>query len=141
MRMCDEALLGHDGYRNLAAIVPTLFRNGAFCSLSILLKVLIPVWKAGENPVIILDDTFFIKLGGDSRNVERKQNHVMVTFCLLNEGDDVLKPDHQFSLCFYVNKEKYEALANVGKLFALQLTDLKENRITDDDSEPKYSKF
>ena len=66
--------------------------NGAFRSLLTLLKVLIPIWKAGENPVIIPGNTLYIKLG----NVERKQNHVMITFCLLNEGKEVLKPDHQY---------------------------------------------
>ncbi len=70
--------------------------NGAFRSLLTLLKVLIPIWKAGENPVIIPGNTLYIKLGGDGRNVGRKQNHVMITFCLLNEGKEVLKPDHQY---------------------------------------------
>jgi len=70
--------------------------NGAFRSLLTLLKVLIPIWKAGENPVIIPGNTLYIKLGSDGRNVRRKQNHVMITFCLLNEGKEVLKPDHQY---------------------------------------------
>src|SRR2546421_12580083 len=65
-----------------------------------LLKVLIPVWKAEENSVIISGDTLYIKLGGDERNVERKQNHVMITFCLLNDGDEVFKPNHQFRYIF-----------------------------------------
>lgn len=151
VRVCDEAFLGRDGYRHLAAVVPILFReylvanrrnkineliniqihignfnidkeinnqssidddvneytgdilvddhevgNGAFRSLLTLLKALIPIWKAGENPVIIPGNTLYIKLGGDGRNVGRKQNHVMITFCLLNEGKEVLKPDHQY---------------------------------------------
>jgi len=156
VRACDEALLGRDGYRYLAAVVPTLFReylvsnrrneinkiinaqiyietfnvdqeihydqsnnvneytsgiliddceigNGAFRSLLALLKTLIPIWKAGENPIIIPGDTLYIKLGGDGRNVGRKQNHVIITFCLLNEGDDVLKPSHQYRYIFYIN--------------------------------------
>jgi hypothetical protein len=137
--VCDEAVLGRDGYRNLAAVVPTLFReylvadrrnkinelmnaqihigifnidndndsngilvndheveNGAFRSILDLLNTLIPIWKAGENPVIIPGDTLHIKIGGDGRNVGRKQNHVMITFCLLNEKKGVLKPDHQY---------------------------------------------
>jgi hypothetical protein len=140
VRICDEAVLGRDGYRNLAAVVPTLFReylvanrrheinelmnaqihigifnidneindqsnidndsnnnvggilvdehevgNGAFRSILDLLNTLIPIWKAGENPVRIPGDTLYIKIGGDGRNVGRKQNHVMITFCLLNE--------------------------------------------------------
>jgi hypothetical protein len=151
VHVCDEAVLGRDGYRNLAAIVPTLFReylvadrrnkinelinaqipigifnidneindqssidndfndnigdilvddreigNGAFRSILSLLKVLIPIWKVGESPVIIPGDTLYIKFGGDGRNVGRKQNHVMMTFCLLNEKKEVLKPDHQY---------------------------------------------
>ncbi|RIB26203.1 hypothetical protein C2G38_2163990 [Gigaspora rosea] len=108
--------------------------NGAFRSLSAILKVQKPVWKTRKNPVIIPGDTLFIKLGGDGRNIGRKQNHVMVTFCLLNEGDDVLKPDHQFrKIMKYIGKENYEVLAKVGKLFASQLADLKENGIIDND--------
>jgi len=158
VRACDEALLGRDGYRHLAAVVSTLFReylvanrrneindiinaqihvktfnidqeihyddqfninnnindtsniliddceigNGAFRSLSVLLKTLIPIWKAGENPTIVPGDTLYIKLGGDGRNVGRKQNHVLMTFCLLNEGDEVLKPSHQFRYIFFI---------------------------------------
>ena len=76
--------------------------NGAFRSLSVLLKTLIPIWKAGENPTIVPGDTLYIKLGGDGRNVGRKQNHVLMTFCLLNEGDEVLKPSHQFRYIFFI---------------------------------------
>jgi len=70
--------------------------NGTLRSLSTLLNILIPIWKSGENPIIIPENTLYIKLGGDGRNVGRKQNHIMVTFCLLNEGKEVLKPDHQY---------------------------------------------
>jgi hypothetical protein len=152
VRVCDEAFLGRDEYRQLAAVAPNLFReylvanrrneinelinsqihignfnidketnvqfidgddnmiehisdilvdeheigNRAFRSLLSLFEILIPIWKAGENPVIIPGHTLYIKLGGDGRNVGRKQNHVMMTFCLLNEGKEVLKPDHQY---------------------------------------------
>jgi hypothetical protein len=151
VRVCDDAVLGRDGYRNLAAVVPTLFReylvanrrneinelmdaqihigifnidneindqsnidddfndnaggilvdnheigNGAFRSILDLLNTLIPIWKAEENPVIIPGNTLYIKIGGDGRNVGRKQNHVMITFCLLNEKKGVLKPNHQY---------------------------------------------
>ncbi|RHZ47772.1 hypothetical protein Glove_567g2 [Diversispora epigaea] len=195
VRVCDEALLGRDGYRHLAAVVPSLFReylvanrrneinklinaqipveifnidqdvnqsntnnynseiindilvdnneigNGAFRSLVTLLKILIPIWKKGENPVIIPGDTLYIKLGGDGRNVGRKQNHVMITFCLLNEGEEVLKPDKQYSICLYIGKETYEILDRVGKIFALQLMDLKQNGIIDEDGNKKSSIF
>ncbi|PKY62503.1 hypothetical protein RhiirA4_489062, partial [Rhizophagus irregularis] len=109
--------------------------NGAFRSLLTLLNVLIPIWKSGEKPIIKLGDTLYIKLGGDGHNVGRKQNHVMITFCLLNEEDEVLKPSHQFSICLYIGKEKYEILANVGKIFASQLAELKNNGIIDNDGD------
>src|SRR5881275_2437033 len=92
---------------------PIYIRMGAVVSnistfikiVKALFKTLIPIWKGGENPIIISGDTFYIKLGGDEQNVGRKQNHVMVTFCLLNEGEEVLKPDHQFRyvlFCIYI---------------------------------------
>jgi len=46
--------------------------NGAFRSLSILLEILIPIWKSGKNPVISPENTLYIKLGGNDRNVGRK---------------------------------------------------------------------
>ena len=85
-----------DEYTNDILVDNHEIENGAFRSLSTLLKKLIPIWKIGENPIITPGDTLYIKLGGDGRNVGRKQNHVMITFCLLNEGNEVLKPDHQF---------------------------------------------
>jgi len=38
-----------------------------------------------------------------------------------------------FSICLYIGKEKYETLDKVGKIFALQLANLKENGIIDND--------
>jgi len=76
--------------------------NRSFRSLFALLKVLLSIWKAEQNPVIIPGDILYIKLGGDGKNVGRKQNHVMLTFCLLNEGDEVLKPNHQYRYIFYI---------------------------------------
>ncbi|PKC03754.1 hypothetical protein RhiirA5_423286 [Rhizophagus irregularis] len=163
VRVCDKTFLGHDGYRHLAAVVPILFHeyleinnqssidddvneytgdiliddheigNEAFRSLLTLLKALIHIWKAEENPVIISENTLYIKLSGDGRNVGRKQNHVMIIFCLLNKGKEVLKPDHQYCIYLYVGCEKYEDLAKVGQLFQNQLFDLKNNGIIDQD--------
>ena len=41
-------------------------------------------------------DTIKLKLGGDGHIVTHQYSHVMFTVCLLNEKDDVLKPDHQY---------------------------------------------
>ena len=61
-----------------------------------MLQTLIPIWKQGFPAIINTGDTLKLKLGGDGRNVGRKQSHVMMTICLLNEGEEVLKPEHQY---------------------------------------------
>ncbi|CAB4442450.1 unnamed protein product [Rhizophagus irregularis] len=103
--------------------------NGVYRSVRYLLKVFIPIWN---KSILQSGDTINLKLGGDGRNVGRKQNHVMITVCLLNEKDEVLKPDHKYCICLYVGKERYETLAKVGHLFEYQLQDLQENGIYDD---------
>jgi len=70
--------------------------NGAYRSIYTLLKTLISIWKGSSPAIINPGDTFKLKLGGDGRNVGRKQSHVMMTICLLNEGEKVLKPEHQY---------------------------------------------
>ncbi|CAB5382529.1 unnamed protein product [Rhizophagus irregularis] len=62
----------------------------------------------------------------------------MIIFCLLNEGKEVLKPDHQYCICLYVGREKYEDLAKVGQLFQNQLFDLKNNGIIDQDATSRW---
>ncbi|PKY31990.1 hypothetical protein RhiirB3_449879 [Rhizophagus irregularis] len=159
VRACDEALLSRDRYRRLAAIEARLIREYQVAHRRIEITKLInnqinirtfnldkgldqqSILDDDDEPQgnpdgIIVDeqevgngDTINLKLSGDGRNVGRKQNHVMLTFCLLNEKDEVLKPDHQYCICLYVGKEKYETLAKVGHLFKLQLLDLQENGI------------
>jgi len=70
--------------------------NGAYRSIYTLLKTLISIWKGSSPAIINPGDTLKLKLGGDGRNVGRKQSHVMMTICLLNEGEKVLKPEHQY---------------------------------------------
>lgn len=153
VRACDEALLGRDGYRRLAAVEARLIReyqvaqrrieitksinvqipigtinldkelnqqpilddgeehqgnpdgimvdeqeigNGVYRSIRNLLQIFIPIWNKSNPPTLQPGNTVYLKLGGDGRNVGRKQNHVMITICLLNERDEVLKPDHQY---------------------------------------------
>jgi hypothetical protein len=70
--------------------------NGVYRSIQTLLKVLISVWKNTSPPILNQGNTINLKIGGDGRNVGRKQKHVMITFCILNEKKEVLKPDHQY---------------------------------------------
>ncbi|POG82916.1 hypothetical protein GLOIN_2v1761837 [Rhizophagus irregularis DAOM 181602=DAOM 197198] len=128
----NEALLSHDGYRHLAAVINVKIFN-IDQDINQINDHDSDVNTGGKNPVIISEDTFYIKLAGDGYNVRRKQNHVMITFCLLNKKNNVLKPDHQYSICLYIGKEKYKTLDKVSKIFAVQLADLKESEIIDGD--------
>ena len=70
--------------------------NGVYRSIRNLLQIFIPIWNKSNPPTLQPGNTVYLKLGGDGRNVGRKQNHVMITIYLLNERDEVLKPDHQY---------------------------------------------
>jgi len=70
--------------------------DGAYRSIRSILTILLPIWKQSTPPVLIPGDTIKLKLGGDGHNVGRKQNHVMMTVCLLNEGKKVLQPNNQY---------------------------------------------
>ena len=70
--------------------------NGAYRSIISLLDVLIPILTTLSPPVLKIGDKINIKLSGDGRNVGRKQKHVMLTMCILNEGKAVLNPTHQY---------------------------------------------
>ncbi|RGB38961.1 hypothetical protein C1646_755055 [Rhizophagus diaphanus] len=129
---CDEALLGRDGYRRLAAVEARLIREYQVAQKWVEITKLInyqvhigtfnldkefdqqpildddeyqenPDGTVVEEQEIGNGDTINLKLSGDDKNVGRKQNHVMLTFCLLNEKDEVLKPDHQHCAHWDIN--------------------------------------
>ncbi|RIA90530.1 hypothetical protein C1645_823240 [Glomus cerebriforme] len=67
----------------------------------------------GSPAIINNDDILKLKLGRDRHNVGHKQSHVMMLICLLNEGEKVLKLEHQYCICLYVRCEKYGDLAKI----------------------------
>ncbi|RIB04526.1 hypothetical protein C2G38_2283828 [Gigaspora rosea] len=75
-----------------------------------------------------------LKFGGNGWNIGRKQNYVMMTVCLLNEGKKVLKPKNQYCICLYIGQEKYDTLMKVGRIFEHELFDFKNNSFLDSDS-------
>src|SRR5579859_3963159 len=70
--------------------------NGVYRSIISLLHILVPILSISTPSVLNHGDIINLKLGGDGRNVGRAQNHVMLTVCILNEGEAVLKPDYQY---------------------------------------------
>ena len=61
--------------------------NGAYRSIISLLDIIVPILTTSVPSVLKVGDKINIKLGGDGRNVGRKQKHVMFTMCILNEEE------------------------------------------------------
>ncbi len=70
--------------------------NGAYRSIISLLDIIVPILTTSTSPVLKIGDKINIRISGDGRNVGRKQKHVMLTMCILNEGEMVLNPTHQY---------------------------------------------
>ncbi|PKB93142.1 hypothetical protein RhiirA5_485646, partial [Rhizophagus irregularis] len=92
----DNDLLNHLEFDDGIIVDEAEIRNGAYRSIYTILQTLIPLWKESSLAIINSGDTLKLKLGGDDRNVGHKQSHVMMTICLLNEGEEVLKLEHQY---------------------------------------------
>ncbi|RIA84059.1 hypothetical protein C1645_742608 [Glomus cerebriforme] len=93
--------------------------------------IIIPILTASMPPVLKVGDKISIRLSGDGRNVGRKQKHVMLTMCVLNEEEAVLSPAHQYSICLYLGKESYDSLSTVSAKFSHELEQLKTNGYKD----------
>jgi len=51
-----------------------------------------------------------VKLSGDGRPASRAAGHVMLTFSILEEGQDVWKPDHNYTIALFEGREEYDRL-------------------------------
>jgi len=69
--------------------------DGAFRSITHVLNIIVPLLKSSRT-INLFNYTLKIKLSGDGHLVGKVQNQVILTFYLLNEGEDVLKPNHQY---------------------------------------------
>ncbi|RGB30423.1 hypothetical protein C1646_765376 [Rhizophagus diaphanus] len=109
-------------------------QNG-FCSyrsIKDLLNTLIPIWK--KKSILNIGDNIKLKFGGDGHIVTYKYSHVMFTMCLLNEGDEVLKPEKQYCILLYIGKEQYERLSIAISKFRNELDSLKNIGFIDQDN-------
>jgi len=70
--------------------------DGAYRSIISLLDIIVLILTTLTPSVLKVGDKINIKLSGNERNVRRKQKHVMLTMCILNEGEAVLNPAHQY---------------------------------------------
>jgi len=58
--------------------------------IKILFKVLISIWKNTFSQIIYQENIINLKIRDDSWNIGCKQNHIMITFYLLNKKKEVL---------------------------------------------------
>ncbi|CAG8675870.1 8570_t:CDS:2, partial [Paraglomus brasilianum] len=107
-------------------------RNGAFRTIVSLLHTLVPFLVSCDPPVLKNGDTLKLRFSGDGRQVGRSQSHVLMTMCVLNEGEAVLTPNKQYTICLYIGKESYQSLQTVAKLFTSELNELQNNGFTDE---------
>ncbi|GBC26306.2 ribonuclease H-like domain-containing protein [Rhizophagus irregularis DAOM 181602=DAOM 197198] len=112
VRACDETLISRDGI----AINNYGDEN-----------IIVPILATSTSPVLKIGNKINIRISGDGRNVGRKQKHVMLTMCIINEGEMVLNPTHQYSICLYIGKESYDSLSTVSAIFSQELEQLKTN--------------
>ncbi|GBC36175.2 hypothetical protein GLOIN_2v1763541 [Rhizophagus irregularis DAOM 181602=DAOM 197198] len=104
----------------------------SYRSIKDLLNTLIPIWK--KKSILNIGDNIKLKFGGDGHIVTNKYSHVMFTMCLLNEGDEVLKPDKQYCILLYIGKEQYEKLSIAVSKFSNELDSLKSAGFIDQDN-------
>ncbi|PKC58742.1 hypothetical protein RhiirA1_470515 [Rhizophagus irregularis] len=67
---------------------------------------------------------------GDSRNVERKIKHVMITMAILDDEQNINKSDYHYTIVLYPGIENYEILEVMMAPFIQELDELKNNGLT-----------
>ncbi|GBC29124.2 hypothetical protein GLOIN_2v1783867 [Rhizophagus irregularis DAOM 181602=DAOM 197198] len=141
----DLNYIPREGYRALAAKIPITLINlpldfaedsnseiiqnikkGGTRSVKDILKYIVPTLISNEildinNPIIHL------RVSGDGRNVGRKIKHVMVTIAILNDIQNIHKPDHHYTTILFSGVEKYEVLEIMMASFIKELDEIKKN--------------
>ncbi|UZO20190.1 uncharacterized protein OCT59_011446 [Rhizophagus irregularis] len=101
-------------------------KKGGTRSVKDILKYIVPTLISNEildinNPIIHL------RVSGDGRNVGRKIKHVMVTIAILNDIQNIHKPDHHYTTILFSGVEKYEVLEIMMASFIKELDEIKKN--------------
>ncbi|PKC62344.1 hypothetical protein RhiirA1_397698 [Rhizophagus irregularis] len=90
-----------------------------------ILKYLIP----GLIEKKILDITnpkIHLRISGDGRNVGRKVKQVMITCSILDDINNLHRPENHYTIVLYPGVEKYETLSIVLESLTVELRKLKE---------------
>ena len=115
----DEIMIsqGQGGYRSIKRV------------LNYAIKILIKKDILDHS----LDNKIHIRISGDGRNVGKKIKHVMVTFAILNDIENIFQPDNHYCLILYSGIEKYEYLKNALHYLTNELEDIDKNGFIDSD--------
>lgn len=98
--------------------------NGGHRSAKDILKYIIPALIL--NGVLDVNDPIIhLRISGDGRNVGRRLKQVMITIAILNDVQNIQKPDHHYTTILFPGKENYELLEVMMMLFIQELDDLK----------------
>jgi hypothetical protein len=101
-------------------------KNGGYRSAKDILKYIVPVLIL--NGILDMNDPIIhLRISGDGRNVGRKIKHVMVTMAILNDEQNIYKPDYHYTTVLYPGIEKYEILEIMMAPFIQELDELKNN--------------
>ncbi|CAG8836647.1 20268_t:CDS:1, partial [Cetraspora pellucida] len=97
--------------------------NGARRSIKDILQFIVPdlINKEilnSQEPVINL------RISGDGRNVGKKMKHVMITFAILDNIDNIHNPDHHYMVVLYPGSEDYKSLDVATTLLRDELYEL-----------------
>lgn len=104
-------------------------KNGGYRSAKDILIYIVPVLILNgildvNNPIIHL------RISGDGRNVGRKIKHVMITMAILDDEQNINKPDYHYTIVLYPGIENYEILEVMMAPFIQELDELKNNGLT-----------
>lgn len=97
---------------------------GLYRSIKDILRYMIPVWL-NKKKLSLDSPIIHIRISGDGRKVGHKIGHVMFTFTILNDLENIYKPENHYLLLLYSGKEKYESLQLALNSLTKNLEDIK----------------
>ncbi|CAB4407413.1 unnamed protein product [Rhizophagus irregularis] len=105
--------------------VTTSVGKGGKRSIKDVLKFIVPnlIKRSGFN---LYEPIISIRISGDGRNVRKKVKHVMITFAILEDIENIYNPNYHYTVVLYPGLENYESLDILTISFREELQELKE---------------
>ncbi|PKK74405.1 hypothetical protein RhiirC2_774837 [Rhizophagus irregularis] len=143
VQIIDQNYIPREGYQALIAIEPDLehfdessnilnseiteinnISNGGHRSAKDILKYIISALAL--NGVLDVNDLIIhLRISEDGRNVGRRLKQVIITMTILNDIQNIHKPDHHYTTVLFPGIENYELLEIMMMPFIQELDDLK----------------